>query len=97
MLLVTSANDDVVDPASSDVVAAALGGDVQRLRLRHSGHVATLDSERHLLQQAIVDSSKLDRMNVVALDMLSMFERQSSVGRRNWVSGSRGSRPRRGR
>ncbi len=54
VLLVTSVNDDVVDPASSDVVAAALGGDVQRLRLRHSGHVATLDSERHLLQQAIV-------------------------------------------
>ena len=54
VLVVTSANDDIVDPASSDVVAAALSGDVQRLRLRHSGHVATLDSERHLLQQAIV-------------------------------------------
>ncbi len=55
VLLVTSINDDVVDPASSDVVAAALGGDVQRLRLRHSGHVASLDSERHLLQRAIID------------------------------------------
>jgi carboxylesterase len=55
VLLVTSANDDVVDPASSDEVADALGGEVLRLRLRDSGHVATLDSERHLLQQAVVD------------------------------------------
>jgi carboxylesterase len=58
VLLVTSINDDVVDPASSDVIAAALSGDVQRLRLRRSGHVATLDSERHLLQKAIVDFIK---------------------------------------
>jgi carboxylesterase len=54
-LLVTSANDEVVDPASSDVIAGALRGDVRRLYLRHSGHVATLDQERHLLQRAIVD------------------------------------------
>ena len=55
VLLITSVADDVVDPASSDVIAAALTGDVQRLRLRHSGHVATLDSERHLVQRAIVE------------------------------------------
>jgi carboxylesterase len=55
VLLVTSANDELVDPASSDVIADALRCDVQRLRLRHSGHVATLDNERHLLQQATVD------------------------------------------
>ena len=55
VLLVTSANDDVVDPASSDVIADALQCDVQRLRLRNSGHVATLDSERDLLQRAVVD------------------------------------------
>ncbi len=54
VLLVTSANDDVVDPASSDVIADALPGDVKRLRLRRSGHVATLDSERDVLQRAIV-------------------------------------------
>jgi esterase/lipase len=54
VLVVTSINDQVVDPASSDVIAAAVTGDVQRLRLRHSGHVATLDSERHLVQQAAV-------------------------------------------
>lgn len=55
VLLVTSVNDDVVDPASSDVIAAALSCHVQRLRLRHSGHVATLDNERHLLQRATVE------------------------------------------
>ena len=55
VLLVTSANDDVVDPASSDVIADSLFGDVQRLRLRHSGHVASLDQERDLLQRAIVE------------------------------------------
>ena len=55
VLLVTSANDDVVDPATADVVADALQGEVQRLRLRRSGHVATLDTERDLLQRAVVD------------------------------------------
>ena len=55
LLLVTSANDEVVDPASADGLADALAGDVQRLRLRNSGHVATLDNERHLLQKAVVD------------------------------------------
>jgi carboxylesterase len=54
VLIVTSANDDVVDPASSDVVAAALGGPVQRLRLARGGHVATLDADRDSLAAAIV-------------------------------------------
>ncbi len=55
VLLITSDNDDVVDPASSDAIAAALNQDVRRLHLRHSGHVATLDKERHLLQRAVVE------------------------------------------
>ncbi len=55
VLLVTSANDDVVDPSASDVIADLLTCNVQRLRLRHSGHVATLGDERHLLQRATVD------------------------------------------
>jgi len=45
----------VVDPASSDVVASALGGPVERLRLARSGHVATLDGERDSVACAIVD------------------------------------------
>ncbi len=55
VLIVTSANDDVVDPASSDLVASSLGGPVERLRLAVSGHVATLDSERDAVAHAIVD------------------------------------------
>jgi carboxylesterase len=55
VLLVTSAHDQVVDPASAETIAAALHGEVQRLRLRESGHVATLDKERHLLQRAVVE------------------------------------------
>ena len=55
VLLITSEADEVVDPASSDVIAAGLGGTVQRLRLHHSGHVATLDNERHLVQRATVE------------------------------------------
>ncbi|HEY4608423.1 MAG TPA: hypothetical protein VIH06_04445, partial [Ilumatobacteraceae bacterium] len=58
VLLVTSANDDVVDPASADTLAAALPGDVQRLRLRESGHVATLGDERDVLQRATVQFVK---------------------------------------
>ena len=55
VLLVTSANDDVVDPSASDAIAALLPGDVRRLRLRRSGHVATLDVERDVLQRATID------------------------------------------
>lgn len=54
VLIVTSELDEVVDPASSDVVAAALGGPVQRLRLARGGHVATLDADRDRLTSAIV-------------------------------------------
>ena len=55
VLLVTSAEDDTVDPASSDAIARALSGDVRRLRLRRSGHVATLDKDRDVLQRAVVE------------------------------------------
>jgi carboxylesterase len=54
VLIVTSELDEVVDPGSSDVVAAALGGPVQRLRLARGGHVATLDADRDRLTSAIV-------------------------------------------
>jgi carboxylesterase len=54
-LLVTSALDDTVDPTSSDLIATALQGDVRRLRLRRSGHVATLDTDRDVLQRAVVE------------------------------------------
>lgn len=54
VLLVTSALDEVVDPFGADLVAAALGGPVERLTMHGSGHVATLGPERDLLAAAIV-------------------------------------------
>ncbi|HEY7625631.1 MAG TPA: alpha/beta fold hydrolase [Ilumatobacteraceae bacterium] len=69
VLLITSANDAIVDPASSDVIAAALPRPPARLSLARSGHVATLDVERDLVQRAVIE----------------------------FVSGSTGSRPTRGR
>lgn len=49
VLVITSLDDHVVDPASSDAVAAGVRGPVERLLLHHSGHVATLDRERDLV------------------------------------------------
>jgi carboxylesterase len=55
VLIVTSADDDVVDPACSDAVAAALTGPVTRLVLAHGGHTATLGPQRDELADAVVD------------------------------------------
>ncbi len=52
VLVVTSTDDEVVDPANSDLVAAALGGPVHRLQLA-GGHVATLDTDRDRLSAAV--------------------------------------------
>jgi carboxylesterase len=52
-LIVTSADDDVVDPASSHLVASALGVRARRLTLHRGGHVATLDADRDTLCAAI--------------------------------------------
>lgn len=61
VLVVTSEHDEVVDPTSSDIVAAALGGPVKRLRLSRGGHVATLDADRDRLADAVVTfASRLD-------------------------------------
>ncbi len=53
-LIVTSTNDDVVDPTNSDLVAASLGVRARRLALRQGGHVATLDADRDTLCAAVV-------------------------------------------
>lgn len=53
-LIVTSAGDEVVDPANSDLVAAGVVGPVRRLTLPTSGHVATLGADRSLLCDSIV-------------------------------------------
>ncbi|MEY2756109.1 MAG: hypothetical protein RJB65_2467 [Actinomycetota bacterium] len=51
--LVSSALDDVVDPSSADVLSVALSQPAQRLTLPHSGHVATLGPDLHLIVAAI--------------------------------------------
>ncbi len=53
VLLVSSRHDEVVDPASASVIAAALGGPVHRVTLEHGSHVATLDADRARLCTAV--------------------------------------------
>src|SRR5690606_36693100 len=48
-LVLTSAEDHVVPPSNSDVLAAGLGGPVERVRLERTYHVATLDHDRDLI------------------------------------------------
>jgi len=54
VLLVTSALDEVVDPAGADVVAARVSGPVNRITLARSGHVATLGPDLDELLAALV-------------------------------------------
>jgi carboxylesterase len=64
VLLVNSAHDAVVDPASADVIAAALGARPNRLVLPLGGHVATLDDDSATLTAAVttfVDSLAASR------------------------------------
>jgi len=53
-LVITSDQDHVVAPASSDFFAAHVAGPVERMRLVRSFHVATLDYERAELQARAV-------------------------------------------
>ncbi len=53
-LVITSDNDHVVPPASSDFYAEHVGGPVEKLRLLRSFHVATLDVERAEIEAAAV-------------------------------------------
>jgi carboxylesterase len=54
-LVISSDNDHVVPPASSDHYAEVVGGPVERVRLARSFHVATLDYERRDIEAAAVD------------------------------------------
>lgn len=49
MLLFTSVNDHVVEPVQSDQLAAAYGGDVERVMLQRSFHVATQDFDKGII------------------------------------------------
>jgi carboxylesterase len=53
-LIITSRKDHVVNPEDSDVIAADIGGPVERLWLEKSFHVATLDYDRAELEAATV-------------------------------------------
>jgi len=50
VLLFTSPQDHVVDPVSSDVLAAGVSGPVERVTLGRSFHVATLDHDAKLIE-----------------------------------------------
>jgi carboxylesterase len=54
-LLFSSREDHVVDPVSGDVVAASVGGPLERIHLENSYHVATLDYDAPLIERAVVD------------------------------------------
>lgn len=52
MLLITSKNDHVVDPAQSDQLAEQWGGPIDRILLDRSFHVATQDYDKDLINEA---------------------------------------------
>jgi carboxylesterase len=58
VLLMTSPEDHVVPPANSDVVAAHVGGEVERVSLERSYHVATLDHDKGLIEEKAVEFAR---------------------------------------
>ncbi len=55
VLVFTSVQDHVVDPASSDVLAARVKGPVERVTLERSYHVATLDYDKDEIESRTVE------------------------------------------
>ena len=58
LLLYTSVNDHVVDPAQSDALAAAYGGTVEHVKLERSFHVATQDFDKSTIFSGSVDFAR---------------------------------------
>lgn len=54
VLLMTSAQDHVVPPETSEVVADGVAGELERLTLERSYHVATIDLDKDLVEQRTV-------------------------------------------
>ena len=54
VLLLTSPEDHVVEPASSDHLAASVSGPVERVSLDRSYHVATLDYDKELIAERTI-------------------------------------------
>jgi carboxylesterase len=57
-LVVTSARDHRVSPYEGDWLADRLGGTVERLTLPNSFHLAPVDVDKEMLEQAIVEFSR---------------------------------------
>ncbi len=55
VLILTSRQDHVVPPVSSDVLAAGVAGPVERVWLDDSFHVATLDVERAEVERRVLE------------------------------------------
>jgi carboxylesterase len=55
LLLMNAPQDHVVPPTNSDLLAAAVRGPVERVSLDRSFHVATLDFDRDLIQERVVE------------------------------------------
>lgn len=55
VLVMTSVDDHVVPPVSSDVLADNVSGPIERVRLENSFHVATLDHDRQEIERRAVD------------------------------------------
>lgn len=55
VLLLSSRQDHVVPSASGDVLAAGVGGPIERVWLERSYHVATLDHDRGLIEARAVE------------------------------------------
>jgi carboxylesterase len=58
VLILTSTQDHVVDPVSSDKLAAGVSGPVERVTLERSYHVATLDYDRELINERAVEFAR---------------------------------------
>jgi carboxylesterase len=58
VLILTSTQDHVVNPADSDLLAAAVSGPVERVTLERSYHVATLDYDKDLIAERAVEFAR---------------------------------------
>jgi carboxylesterase len=55
VLILNSPEDHVVPPSNSDHLATSVSGPVERVTLERSYHVATLDYDKHIVEDRIVD------------------------------------------
>lgn len=54
MLVVTSARDHRVSPYNTEFLVERVGGEVERLVLEHSFHIATIDVDHKVLEDSVV-------------------------------------------